>query len=111
MWLRDGGRCGSQKSSMKTKVSHLVHRLWGLVLRDGYGDGRKRWFMSFLSVKATAVILGVSEMTVRRWCKEGKLQSFRPGGRCNFRIPTWGISNLILKRSPEQQHDLTQTKS
>ena len=63
--------------------------------------------MAFLTVKATAAILGVSTQTVRRWCIEGKLQAFRPGARHPFRVPTWGISNLILRMKPESQLDLT----
>jgi excisionase family DNA binding protein len=63
--------------------------------------------MAMLSVKATAVILGVSPQTVRRWCHEGRLKAFRPGGKCNFRIPTWAISNRILSLSPEKQFEIS----
>lgn len=41
--------------------------------------------MTDLDVTATAEILGVSERTVRRWLRDGRLEGYKVGGR--IRIP------------------------
>jgi excisionase family DNA binding protein len=33
----------------------------------------------FMSVRAVAELLSVTERTVRRWCEEGKFETIQPG--------------------------------
>ena len=45
-----------------------------------------------LSLKEAADELSVSEVTARRWVKEGRLEAYRPGGK--YVIPRSAIEDL-----------------
>jgi|Deesub1362B_J571_1020462.scaffolds.fasta_scaffold01116_10 excisionase family DNA binding protein len=48
-----------------------------------------------LTTKEVAEILRVTERTVQRWCKEGKISSIElPGGR-GYRIPKSEIDKIL----------------
>jgi excisionase family DNA binding protein len=48
----------------------------------------------FISVRAVAELLDVTEKTVREWCHLGKLQFVQPGGRV-IRIRRASVEALI----------------
>ena len=54
-----------------------------------------------LTVRQAAQHLQVSEITVQRWLRAGKLRGTRPGGtRMGWRIPTSEVLRVLREGSP-----------
>jgi excisionase family DNA binding protein len=58
-----------------------------------------------LSLSAVAGTLGVSERTVRRWIKAGKLRAYRPGR--DYRIPESALRELVEESEVTSPKDLS----
>lgn len=50
-----------------------------------------------LSLREAADALGISEVTARRWVKEGRLEAYRPGGK--YLIPRSAVEELQKRRA------------
>jgi excisionase family DNA binding protein len=55
-----------------------------------------------LSLSEVAGAMGVSERTVRRWIKSGKLRAYKPGR--DYRIPESAVRSLIEESEISPRH-------
>jgi transposase-like protein len=59
-------------------------------------DGLLNEFVLALPLSEVARALGVSQRTIRRWVKAGKLQAIRPGGpNAPMLVLAWSLNELL----------------
>jgi excisionase family DNA binding protein len=52
---------------------------------------------SAMSTGLAALLLSVSPKTVARWCREGTIKAFRPGGDGQWRVNAADIAKRLLR--------------
>ena len=57
---------------------------------------------AILSPKDIAELLGRSNETIRRWCREGKMEAFGSGGY--YMIKGWQFKNFMVKSHTRSKH-------